>query len=193
MPLLNTTGYSNTASGVRALYQNTEGFYNTASGFRSLFSNHTGNYNTASGVNALWANSTGGYNTASGFEALYFNNGNENTASGTVPFITIRRATLIPPASARSTRTEGFITPPVASGRSPTIRALQHRQRCQCPLGESTGAETPPTLHALYSNTTGSNNIALGYVAGATSQSEATTLTLEIQESLGKATPSVSA
>ena len=78
----NTTGFSNTASGVSALASNTEGNRNTASGFNALFSNTTGNFNTARGVSALASNTTGFSNTASGALALFRNTGNFNTASG---------------------------------------------------------------------------------------------------------------
>ncbi|MFQ5902090.1 MAG: tail fiber domain-containing protein, partial [Candidatus Binatia bacterium] len=81
--LSNTTGFNNTASGVEALRSNTTGKNNTAIGRSALFSNTTGSSNTASGANALISNTTGVWNTASGARALHNNaTGGSNTASG---------------------------------------------------------------------------------------------------------------
>ncbi len=85
----NTTGYSNTASGTRALYNNTTGHSNTASGYGALYNNTTGHSNTASGYGALYNNTTGHNNTASGDSALVLNTtGDYNTASGTGALLT---------------------------------------------------------------------------------------------------------
>ena len=79
----NTTGYSNTANGMYALYSNTTGNYNTANGMQALYSNTTGYNNTANGMQALYSNTTGNYNTANGMYALFSNTtGNNNTANG---------------------------------------------------------------------------------------------------------------
>jgi len=79
----NTTGSSNTASGVNALRSNTTGYDNTANGVSALYSNTTGYDNTANGVSALYYNTTGINNTANGREALLNNTtGSNNTASG---------------------------------------------------------------------------------------------------------------
>lgn len=78
----NTTGYSNTASGSKALYSNTTSGFNTAHGFYSLYSTTTGVGNTAIGGHALHTNITGGYNTATGLQALYSNTASYNTANG---------------------------------------------------------------------------------------------------------------
>jgi hypothetical protein len=67
--MYNTTGYSNTASGLHALWLNTTGNRNTASGYFALEGNTTGNDNTASGAGALATNTTGNCNTAIGFMA----------------------------------------------------------------------------------------------------------------------------
>jgi len=77
----NTTGTSNTASGVSALYSNTTGTNNVASGYQALLSNTTGINNTANGQAALYYNTTGSNNAASGREALLNNTtGSGNTA-----------------------------------------------------------------------------------------------------------------
>jgi len=79
----NTTGDSNTATGNRTLQQTTSGSYNTATGDTVLWNNDTGDYNTASGYKALYDNTTGHRNTGSGVYALYSNiSGAYNTASG---------------------------------------------------------------------------------------------------------------
>jgi len=77
-----TTGVSNTAIGVDALYLNTTGTDNTAIGVAALFSNTIGTFNTAIGRSALYSN-TGTYNTAIGQYALNTNiTGTYNTAIG---------------------------------------------------------------------------------------------------------------
>jgi hypothetical protein len=78
----NTTGMSNSAFGVWALYSNTTGWNNTALGDAALQQN-TGNANTASGALSLSENTTGSYNTASGNQSLSQNTtGYNNTAFG---------------------------------------------------------------------------------------------------------------
>jgi hypothetical protein len=79
----NTTGHSNTATGVNALSSNINGNSNTANGRGALLENTTGDNNTAMGDQALRENTTGSSNTANGLEALEENTtGGSNTASG---------------------------------------------------------------------------------------------------------------
>jgi trimeric autotransporter adhesin len=79
----NTTGYANTATGAKALYSNTNGYFNTANGSAALYSNTNGSFNTANGGDALFFNTSGSYNTANGALALSDNtNGSFNTADG---------------------------------------------------------------------------------------------------------------
>lgn len=94
-----STGNSNVAIGVKALFSNTDrgnlvaigdsalynnglnvqylaqATQNTAIGSKALYNNTTGYRNTAVGDKALYSNYTGSYNTAVGVEALRFNNG----------------------------------------------------------------------------------------------------------------------
>jgi len=60
------TGNYNTAIGSSALYYNTTGISNTATGVCALYIN-TGSYNTAYGHQALMNNTTGSFNTAIGY------------------------------------------------------------------------------------------------------------------------------
>ncbi|HNS47172.1 MAG TPA: fibrobacter succinogenes major paralogous domain-containing protein [Bacteroidales bacterium] len=103
----NTTGYSNVATGVRALYHNTsrsnlvaigdsalynnglgatdpwQASRNTAIGSKAMYNNTTGHRNTASGWQALYSSTTGYGNTAMGFQALYSSTtGSQNVAIG---------------------------------------------------------------------------------------------------------------
>ena len=74
---------NNTAEGSQALQSLTGGIDNTALGFQTLFHNTTGNSNTAEGFRALFANTNGYQNTATGVNALASNTtGNGNTAVG---------------------------------------------------------------------------------------------------------------
>jgi hypothetical protein len=61
----NTTGYSNSAVGVRALYSNTTGYSNSAVGMQALYSNTTGYSNSATGMQAGRYISGGGTNQTS--------------------------------------------------------------------------------------------------------------------------------
>jgi trimeric autotransporter adhesin len=81
----NTTGFSTTAIGSKALFRNTTGSGNTALGKEALFQNTTGSANTAIGANSLNANTTGGSNIAVGNGTLFRNiTGSDNTAVGLV-------------------------------------------------------------------------------------------------------------
>ena len=73
----NTTGHSNTASGMDALYSNTTGNENVAMGSLAFTSDILGNYNTGVGTYAL-ANCHGYGNTALGQNAGYNGNLSDN-------------------------------------------------------------------------------------------------------------------
>jgi hypothetical protein len=68
-----TTGDSNTALGLAALFHATSGFENTAVGLDALLKSTTGSSNTAAGVSAMQENMTGSNNTAIGQNALVSN------------------------------------------------------------------------------------------------------------------------
>jgi hypothetical protein len=83
----NTSGFSNTATGVDAMFANTTGIRNTAVGVGALLGNippgQTGNDNTAVGFFAMVSNKTGDGHTAIGDGAMYLNgSGSYNTAIG---------------------------------------------------------------------------------------------------------------
>jgi len=139
-----TTGSDNTANGNDALVSNTSGSENTANGSGALGNLYAGSYNTANGSGAL-GNAGGSDNTADGFDALGNNtSGSYNTANGVMalygyssnPFAIV---------SASSNTADGF-------------DAL---------YSNLTGNNnTANGVMALYNNTSGANNIALGYQAG---------------------------
>jgi len=79
----NTTGGNNSAVGAYALRSNTTGGNSCAVGAYALFANTTGINNSATGVNALFSNTTGNSNTATGYAALFANTtGINNSATG---------------------------------------------------------------------------------------------------------------
>jgi hypothetical protein len=81
--LFNNTAHRNTAIGGAAMFSNTTGTFNTAIGMLSLFTNNTGSSNTAMGDGALLNNTTGSFNTAIGRVALLSNlTGSGNVATG---------------------------------------------------------------------------------------------------------------
>ena len=71
--LNSTTGSSNVAMGVQALYSNTSGYNNIAIGFQALYYNISGHSNTVIGYQALYSNISGIINIALGVQALYSN------------------------------------------------------------------------------------------------------------------------
>ncbi len=134
----NTTGEYNTGVGMEALNANTTGNYNTAVGRQTLYSNTTGSSNVAMGLNALDLNTTGSDNTAIGQNALGANvNGNGNVAIGSDTGLSI---------------TSG--TNNIAVGRNALRSTTTATDNCA--FG----------VDALYSNTTGLYNVALGQDAG---------------------------
>jgi uncharacterized coiled-coil protein SlyX len=135
--LSNTTGDSNTATGAFALQSDTTGGANTATGANALFSNTGGILNTANGAGALQSNTTGVSNTANGVSALKNNTfGGANTANG---------------YNALDSNTTGFQN--TANGASALLNNT---------IGNS---NTANGYRALLRNT-GSDNIALGALAG---------------------------
>ena len=135
----NTTGSNNIAQGPYALYSNTTGSYNVAQGHYALYSNTTGSNNVAQGQYALYSNTTGSY----------------NVAQGNRRFIPTRlAAAILQPVIKRfiPTRLEATMLPKANMRFIPTrLEATMLQQGYQ----------------ALYSNTTGSNNVAQGQYAGA--------------------------
>ena len=77
----NTTGGQNVAMGWRALSSSTTAYLNVAIGSQALFANITGQNNTALGSNALY-NNTASNNTAVGYQAGYSNTSGGITALG---------------------------------------------------------------------------------------------------------------
>jgi hypothetical protein len=129
-----TTGVSNVANGVNALFSNTTGSNNIANGSFGLRSNTTGVGNVANGADALLSNTTGGNNVANGVSALRSNTtGSNNVANG--------------PSALFSNTTGGNN---VANG----VNALFSNT-----TGSSNVANGPS---ALFSNTTGGSNVANG-------------------------------
>jgi hypothetical protein len=170
--LFNTTGFGNTAAGSAALLNNTEGFGNTAIGISALFSNTIGADNTASGTFALLNNIEGTSNTATGRDALFANTtGNDNTATGrsALGSNTSGNDNTATGMSALASNTTGFNN--TATGRfalglnadGAHNTAVGHSAL----LTNSSGTfNTAIGAGALFTNT-GSNNVALGFGAGA--------------------------
>jgi hypothetical protein len=147
-------GYAgaNTAEGTNALLKldTTKGFSNTATGFQALFNNNSGSDNTATGVDALFNNSTGNHNTALGFEALLNNTVSDNTAIGFSALANNTSGTenTATGSNALLHNTTGFSN--TAEGES----AL---------FSNSTGGDnTANGSAALLSNTSGNDNTATG-------------------------------
>jgi hypothetical protein len=157
----NIAGSGNTACGRQALFNNTgdgmgRGNSNTAVGNSALSSNITGSHNTAVGESALASTSTSDANTAVGFNALSSSTGAFEAAFGdnALPNLTSGDGNCAIGESAARDLTMG--TSNAAIGNS----ALRNT---------TTGDHnTAVGVRALFrsSPTTGSDNIALGYLAG---------------------------
>jgi len=136
--LANNTADGNTAIGNDSLVFNTIGVNNTATGAGALLSNISGQYNTAIGFQALYSNTDGHNNAATGRFALYHNaSGYGNTATG---------------VGALLSNTTGNSN--TATGGSALFNNI-------------TGTGNTATGTGALASNTGSNNIALGYQAGA--------------------------
>ncbi|MGN6352776.1 MAG: tail fiber domain-containing protein [Parafilimonas sp.] len=166
----NTTGYSNIAIGINALYKNTIGTHlvaigdsalfnqnggsghNIAIGSKALYYNTTGNGNAATGSSALYHNTTGSVNTATGIEALYYNTtGSVNTATGfqALCFNTTGFNNTATGYWALYTNTKG------SENTATGVEALYYN---------TTGSENTATgRQALWQNTKGNQNTANGY------------------------------
>jgi len=96
---INTSGYSNVAAGVNAMYSNTSGYQNVALGQNALYTNSTsynnvaigansllssnGEANIGIGTNALFNSSSGYYNIGIGYQSLNGNTtGHDNQGYG---------------------------------------------------------------------------------------------------------------
>lgn len=77
----NTIGAQDTAVGANALSANTTGSFNSAYGSGALSFNTTGYYNTAGGYLALGSNTTGGSNTVYGADADQLNSTGSSTSA----------------------------------------------------------------------------------------------------------------
>jgi Chaperone of endosialidase len=169
----NITGGQNTATGAYSLTANTGGSSNTANGYLALSSNVTGGQNTATGANSLTANTNGGGNTANGAFTLTVNTtGGANTALG---------------AGALFLNTTGYSNTATGLGalESNTTGFANTATGVNCLFFNSTGSNNTAVgdqaldLNTIGINNTavgasalveamGSNNVALGFVAGGT-------------------------
>ena len=189
----NTIGAQNTAAGIKSLYYNTEGNSNTAYGAMSLYSNTTGGWNTANGTNSLSSNTEGSNNTANGESSLGFNTtGANNTASGSnsLGFNTTGANNTASGSNSLASNTEGDCN--TANGNSTlffnstghsnvgvgTNALFYNTEKSNLvAIGDSAlynnGTDATTVYHAiknsafgskaLFSNTTGFNNIASGF------------------------------
>jgi hypothetical protein len=128
----------NTAEGQNALFNLSGGVWNTALGGFTLFSDTTGGANTAVGLNALRFNVDGASNTAVGVQALYVNTtGDQNCAFGVYSLF----------ANTASNNTAfGFAALANNTGGAGLAGSLN----------------TAVGDHALFANTTGFENTAVG-------------------------------
>ena len=156
----NTTGSANTANGYESLFSNTTGIDNAANGVFALFDNTTGSYNTATGDGTMEFNSTGSGNTATGFNALYFNTaGTRNTATGAGALYSNKTGVNNTANGYNALHNNTNID--TAAGNNNTANGVNAL------YSNTTGINNTATgVRALYS-TTGSNNIGVGYNAGA--------------------------
>ncbi|MFZ3043823.1 MAG: hypothetical protein WA058_01810 [Minisyncoccia bacterium] len=154
--LYNTTGDANTAVGMDTLNANTTGFYNVAIGKDALIANTIGDSNVASGYRAMYDNTTGYYNVALGRDALRTNyTGFSNVAIGEGAGYTgsdgeFQRSTLV-----------GARTEYLGSGAVIDVTALGYR------AGYKNDGWNNTFLggYSGQNNTTGNNNIAIGFNA----------------------------
>jgi uncharacterized coiled-coil protein SlyX len=148
----NGAGVQNTATGAGALLKNTAND-NTATGAGALQNNTLGTHNTAVGLGALFSNIGASDNTAVGWEALASNIGLGNTAVGS-------RALLSNVGGGNNTATGSRALENHNTGNANTATGVEA-------LFHNTDGDTNTAIGfgALF-NTTGNNNIGLGFDAG---------------------------
>ena len=136
----NTTGSNNSAIGYEALFTNTSGAGNVAIGPSALLANTSGTLNVAIGGNALGANTIGFNNMAVGANAMQFcTTGSNNVALGSDDALQVA-------------------TNPVFN--------VAYRNQCSRRHEWGTTRTIGIGFSALFNNTTGANNIAIGFEAG---------------------------
>ncbi|MCL5875789.1 MAG: tail fiber domain-containing protein [Candidatus Dependentiae bacterium] len=155
-----TSGIQNTALGAFALNSNTTGILNTAIGYQAMLTNSLGGQNVALGVQTLKANTSGGDNIAIGYNSLSKNTtGFENVAIGTGSLLdNVTGATNV--AIGYNSLVDNAADGNVGIG----YRSL---------FFNFTGTNNTALGTSALSNgvnSSGINNIALGYNAGATLQ-----------------------
>ena len=159
----NTTGNTNSALGYNTLYNNTIGTNNSAVGHLALFSNTTGNTNSAFGYLSLTTNTTGSNNVAIGVGALRLNTtGGVNTAVG------------VNSLQANTTGIENAAFG-VDSLRSNTTGSSNTSVGANALFSSTASNNTALGYGAGYAgvaNTTGANNIFIGYQATGVSATE---------------------
>jgi hypothetical protein len=166
----NVAGSLNTAVGMEALLQS-QSFAQTAVGFQSLFSNTTGQFNVAIGATALYTNIVGSGNVAVGSSALYANIADNNTGVGyqalTRNISGADNAAFGEEALYANTRGWGN----VALGKNALRNNDFGSQNAfggysACWLCVDVSNNVGFGFKTLYLNSSGSNNIALGSMAG---------------------------
>jgi hypothetical protein len=172
-----TTGTNNTAFGYATLSTMTTGSNNTGVGWAALNGTTTGTNNTALGVSALQNNTTAGNNTAVGFEALKINTtGSFNVAIGSqVPGVSnaalfsnttgSNNVAVGNSALALNTTSSNNTAVGYQAGYSNVSSDLggQHTfVGYQAGYLTTTGTNAAFGSQALYSNTTGDDNTAIG-------------------------------
>lgn len=149
-----TTGtVGNSAFGAQALQQTTTGNQNTGIGTGALYANTSGSYGVAVGYGALQSNTTASNNTAVGYQAGYNSNGAGQTFIG---------------FQSGKAATTGTVTAVGAySAISTTTATSVHAFGYAALYSNTTGNyNTAVGDNALQANTTASNNTAIGYQAG---------------------------
>ncbi len=149
------TGIQNSAVGYQAMAINTSGQRNAAFGYQAMSSNTIGNGNTAVGQSALTTNALGGANTALGTRALFNNIASNNTAVG--------NDALFGNTNAGDNAAFGVLSLSANTGAKNTGLGAYSLQ------SNTTGADNAGVGNSvLLSTTTGSQNTALGSLAGYT-------------------------
>jgi len=171
----NTTAISNTGLGANALYSNVDGIYNVAVGENSLYSNTSGTLNAAVGRSSMFSNTTGVRNSALGNAAGYFNttgsdgvfvghnSGVNNTSATSSIFIGSGAGQGI--GGAYSNQGGVYIGYQAGYGAQ-TGSDYNTFVGHQSGRSNTTGSQNVALGgSSLYSNTTGGFNTALGYVS----------------------------
>ena len=189
----NSTGDTNTAVGFNALTLAT-GAENTALGNRAMQSHTTGTNNVAVGRLALQANTTSSNNTAIGYQAMYSNTTGQSgtgysTAVGNQALYSATGSRYDVAIGSQALYTFGGGFSQIAIGYQ-AMYSTNNTNNCHGNVAIGSYDSYTGVLAAMYSNTYGSQNVAVGFGASSSNTTGSNNTTVGYQAGAANTTQS---